>query len=100
MTITDADIERMAVEAEAGYAISTRYDPAADDRQGLDENQVRQSHVAFRAAVHGFAHLEARGVLPADSATANDDFDLFVALFAAGLRSIAGLSRRGRKGRS
>ena len=66
---------------------------------GLDENQVRQSHVAFRAAIHGFAHLEARGALPARPATANDDFDAFVALFAAGLRSIARPARGSRKGR-
>ena len=65
---------------------------------GLDENQVREAHVAFRAAVHGFAHLEARGALPARPATANDDFDAFIALFAAGLRAIAPAPDNGGKG--
>lgn len=56
---------------------------------GLDDNQVRESHVAFRAAVHGFCHLEARDALPARPAKANDDFDAFISLFSAGLRAIA-----------
>jgi AcrR family transcriptional regulator len=68
---------------------------------GLAEDQVREAHVAFRAAVHGFVHLEARDALPARPARANDHFDSFLALFAAGLRAIAPPqdARRGRRGR-
>jgi AcrR family transcriptional regulator len=61
---------------------------------GLDENDVRDAHVGFRAAVHGFVHLEARGALPARRGSADDHFDAFVALFAAGLRATAPTTRR------
>jgi AcrR family transcriptional regulator len=56
---------------------------------GLDEMQVREAHIAFRAAVHGFVHLEARGALCAPPARASQHFDFFVRLFAAGLRSFS-----------
>jgi AcrR family transcriptional regulator len=52
---------------------------------GLDEDQVRAAHTAFRAAVHGFVHLEAHAALPAGGESADDDFDFFISLFGAGL---------------
>jgi AcrR family transcriptional regulator len=55
----------------------------------LTEEQVLEAHVAFRAAVHGFVHLEARGALSARPLPAGEHFDFFVGLFAAGLRTIA-----------
>jgi Tetracyclin repressor-like, C-terminal domain len=56
---------------------------------GLRESQVREAHIAFRAAVHGFVHLEARGALAAPPAKATEHFDFFVSLFAAGLRTVS-----------
>jgi hypothetical protein len=58
-------------------------------RFGLTETQVVETHVAFRAAVHGFVHLEARKALAADASRADEHFDFFVGLLAAGLRAIA-----------
>lgn len=58
---------------------------------GLSEPEVRESHVAFRAAVHGFVHLEARNALTRGS-QATEHFDFFIALFASGLRAMAGRS--------
>ncbi len=59
-------------------------------RFGLSETQVRESHLAFRAAVHGFVHLEAHQGLAADAAGADRHFEFFVGLFAAGLHAVAG----------
>ena len=50
---------------------------------GVPEEDVVRAHVAFRAAVHGFVHLEARSALP--SRDRDGDFEYFVDLFAAGL---------------
>jgi len=50
---------------------------------GLGEAEVVRAHVAFRAAVHGFVHLEASGAMP--SRDRDGDFEYFVDLFAAGL---------------
>jgi AcrR family transcriptional regulator len=61
---------------------------------GLDKRQVVEAHVALRAAIHGFVHLEARDAL-GPSSSAADHFDFFITLFAAGLRSMApGRARR------
>jgi AcrR family transcriptional regulator len=57
---------------------------------GLDDEQVRQSHLAFRAAVHGFVHLEARDALGSGTDAPDAHFDFFIDLYAAGLRSLAG----------
>ena len=54
-------------------------------RYNLDEAQVRTAHTAFRAGVHGFAHLEANAAIPVPGRTADADFDFFVGLFAGGL---------------
>jgi AcrR family transcriptional regulator len=56
---------------------------------GLPEQQVVEVHLAFRAAVHGFVHLEARDALGARTRTADEHFDALVDLFAAGLRALA-----------
>lgn len=56
---------------------------------GLTEDQVREAHVAFRAAVHGFVHLEARDALAARP-SADEHFTFFLQIFAAGLRTLAG----------
>lgn len=56
---------------------------------GLTEQQVREAHIAFRAAVHGFVDLEARDGLAAPPAKATKHFDFFVGLFAAGLRAVS-----------
>ena len=50
---------------------------------GLSEPDVVRAHVALRAAVHGFVHLEASGALP--SRDGDGDFEYFVDLFAAGV---------------
>jgi AcrR family transcriptional regulator len=60
---------------------------------GLDDEQVRQAHLAFRAAVHGFVHLEARDALGSGSDAPDAHFDFFIDLYAAGLRSLAGAVR-------
>ena len=62
---------------------------------GLEEQQVVEVHLAFRAAVHGFVHLEARDALGARDRSADEHFDAFVELFTGGLRAIA--PRRGRR---
>lgn len=54
---------------------------------GLSEEQVLEAHVAFRAAVHGFVHLEAREALAA-RASADEHFEFFVQLFSAGLHAL------------
>jgi AcrR family transcriptional regulator len=54
---------------------------------GLSEDQVLEAHVAFRAAVHGFVHLEARNAL-ASRASADEHFEFFLRIFAAGLRAL------------
>lgn len=55
---------------------------------GLGEDEVVEAHLAFRAAVHGFVHLEARDALPARVACPDDHFDFLIRVFAAGLRSL------------
>jgi AcrR family transcriptional regulator len=55
---------------------------------GLGEDQVLEAHVAFRAAVHGFVHLEARDALAA-RASADEHFAFFLQIFAAGLHELA-----------
>jgi AcrR family transcriptional regulator len=55
---------------------------------GLDDEQVRRAHLAFRAAVHGFVHLEARDALGSGSDAPDEHFDFFIGLYAAGLRSL------------
>lgn len=65
---------------------------------GLEEGQVLEAHVAFRAAVHGFVHLEARDALASRPAAPDEHFDFFLELFAAGLRTIAPVSRRRGRG--
>jgi AcrR family transcriptional regulator len=55
---------------------------------GLSEDQVLEAHVAFRAAVHGFVHLEARDALAARP-SADEHFAFFLGIFSAGLRAIA-----------
>jgi AcrR family transcriptional regulator len=55
---------------------------------GLSEEQVLEAHVAFRAAVHGFVHLEARDALAA-RASADEHFAFFLRIFAAGLHDLA-----------
>lgn len=55
---------------------------------GLAEGCVLEAHVAFRAAVHGFVHLEARGALAA-RASAGEHFEFFLRIFAAGLHALA-----------
>jgi AcrR family transcriptional regulator len=55
---------------------------------GLSEEQVLEAHVAFRAAVHGFVHLEAREALAA-RASADEHFEFFVQVFSAGLHALA-----------
>ena len=57
---------------------------------GLDEDQVRTTHVALRSAIHGFAHLEANGALGRRGDQADADFAAFIELFAAGLRTTTG----------
>jgi hypothetical protein len=47
-----------------------------------------EAHVAFRAAVHGFVHLEARDALAA-RASADEHFEFFLRIFAAGLHELA-----------
>jgi AcrR family transcriptional regulator len=78
---TDAYLAATATAAEAVRGVLRSY--------GLEEHQVVEAHVAFRAAVHGFVHLEARDALAARPATPDGHFDFFVELFAAGLRAIA-----------
>lgn len=56
---------------------------------GLDEAAVRDAHRAFRAAIHGFVHLEANGAMPGDPTERDRGFDSFIRLFAAGLRGSA-----------
>ena len=55
---------------------------------GLSEPEVVEAHLAFRAAVHGFVHLEARDALPARVSQPDEHFDFLIRLFAAGLRSL------------
>ena len=62
---------------------------------GLSEGQVLEAHVAFRAAVHGFVHLEARDAL-ASRASADEHFAFFLQIFAAGLHQLA--ERPGHRG--
>lgn len=56
---------------------------------GLDEDAVRHAHRAFRAAVHGFVHLEANGGMPGGPEERDRSYDAFIRLFAAGLRDFA-----------
>jgi AcrR family transcriptional regulator len=63
---------------------------------GLTEEQVLEVHLAFRAAVHGFVHLEARDALGARAKTADDHFAAFVELFAAGLGALTPKRKRRR----
>lgn len=56
----------------------------------LTDDQVRQAHLAFRATVHGFVHLEARDALGSGSDAPDEHFDFVIDLYAAGLRSLAG----------
>lgn len=60
---------------------------------GIDEAQVVEAHVAFRAAVHGFVHLEAQDALAARPPTPDEHFDFFVDLFAEGLRALSTTTR-------
>lgn len=78
---TDAYADATATAAEVVRDVLRSY--------GLDEHQVIEAHVAFRAAVHGFAHLEARDALASRPATPDAHFDFFIELFAAGVRTIA-----------
>jgi AcrR family transcriptional regulator len=82
---SDGTLAAMERSAEAVRAVLRSY--------GLSDEQVLEAHVAFRAAVHGFVHLEARGALSARPLPAAEHFDFFVRLFAAGLRTLA-VSRR------
>lgn len=68
--------------AEAVRAVLRSYD--------LSDAQVVEAHVAFRAAVHGFVHLEAHHALGLHQRGRKPDrsFDFFVTLFAAGLRQL------------
>jgi AcrR family transcriptional regulator len=56
---------------------------------GLDDDQTRRAHLAFRATVHGFVHLEAHGALGSGTQSPDEHFDFIVGLYAAGLRSLA-----------
>lgn len=56
---------------------------------GLREEDVVRAHVAFRSAVHGFAHLEASATVGTrDKRRRDADFEFFIELFAAGLTAI------------
>ena len=59
---------------------------------GLDDDQTRRAHLAFRATVHGFVHLEAHGALGSGTPSPGEHFDFIVDLYAAGLRSLASRS--------
>lgn len=63
---------------------------------GLDEEQVLETHLAFRAAVHGFVHLEARDALGVRERTADEHFAALAELFAAGIGALAAGRRSGR----
>jgi len=78
---TPAHLEAMERSAEAVRAVLRSY--------GLTEDQVREAHLSFRAAVHGFSHLEARDALGASPVSADAHFDFFIRLYAAGLRALA-----------
>jgi AcrR family transcriptional regulator len=56
---------------------------------GLTEAEVVEAHLAFRATVHGFVHLEARDALPVRGARPDEHFDFLIRLFAAGLRNLS-----------
>lgn len=86
---TEAHLEATSLAADAVRDVLRSY--------GLEEHQVLEAHVAFRAAVHGFVHLEARDALAARPATPDGHFDFFVELFAAGLRAIAPTRARRRR---
>lgn len=76
-----AHADAIAQSAEAVREVLRSY--------GIDETQVVEAHVAFRAAVHGFVHLEAQDALASRPPTSDEHFDFFVQLFAAGLRQLA-----------
>jgi AcrR family transcriptional regulator len=69
-------------------AVSRSAEAVRDVLRGflLTEADVVRAHVAFRSAVHGFAHLEASGAAGTRDARRRDaDFDFFIEVFAAGL---------------
>lgn len=53
---------------------------------GIPEADVPRAHVAFRSAIHGFVHLEARRA--SSSRDSDGDFEYFIDLFAAGLTAL------------
>jgi AcrR family transcriptional regulator len=73
---------QQAKSAEAGEVVRS-----ALRAYGLSEDLVVNVHVALRATIHGFAHLEAQGALGWD-ADGDAAFAVLVDLFSAGLTAL------------
>jgi len=85
---TDAYLASAEAAAQAVRDVLRTYE--------LDEQQVLEVHLAFRAAVHGFVHLEARDALGVRARSADAHFDALVELLAGGLGAMAPKRGRGR----
>jgi AcrR family transcriptional regulator len=70
-------------EAAAGAATAVR---AVLRSYGVPEEEIPSLHHMFRAAVHGFVHLEANNAISAD-VDPDDAYEVFVRFLARGLKN-------------